>query len=604
MAKFQDLTGQVFGDFKAIEYLGDKYWLVECTNCGETKRIQTARLKRFDGVTCSRKKPPVMTIKSGDTFGEWEVLKYVGDKKYLCRCSCGNERIVLRCNLVRGSSTSCGCYRNNYGDLTGKTINEWKVLGKENYLYKCQCSCGKIQLVGSKDLMTGRSKSCGHGYNEFNDLTGKTFGNWEVIKYIGNQMYLCRCSCENHTEKAVRRANLLKGASTSCGCNIHIKAQNTLLERYGDLAPNKSSNPRSIEQIEAVQSRDNLEAFIRKHSADEKIPQTDLAELLGLTLSRTLVIVKTFNLDELVKTNCGQSKAERDLAKWLKEHIKSKMELKNRTLLNGKEIDIYFPEKHIGIEYNGNYWHQELLKYPEYHQKKSLDAYQKGIRLIHIFEYEWRDTEIQRKLKDYLKSVLQKEGQTRLYARDTIVCNIESNKSYDFQEKYHLQGQSSASIHIGIYSKYDESKQNLLGIMTFGKPRFNNDYEYELIRMCFKPDVTILGGAQKMFKCFVNTYNPSQIITYQDISKFTGKVYKQLGMDLIQKDTVTAPNYVWVRLQDSTFLRRYQTTKQKLVSNGLGTENETEKSIMEGLGYVKVHDCGQLRYEYKAVEGG
>ena len=604
MAKWIDLTGQIFGDFKAIEYLGDKRWVIQCTICGEVKEIQTYNMKKLVGVTCQKKKPPTIVINPGDRFGEWEVLSYEGNKKYLCRCSCGTEKLVLRGNLLNGRSTSCGHNKNHYGDLTGKQINEWTVLGKEGYLYKCQCSCGKIQLVGQKDLMSGRSKQCGHGYNIRTDITGQKFGKWTVLKYLGNQMYLCQCSCENHTTKAIRKADLLNGHSTQCGCSKHDKAQQTLLERYGDIGPNRVNNPRTPEQIKAIQQKENLKAFILEHSDLGVIPQTDLATLLGVGLQRASVLVREYGLESLVQFNCTQSEDERNLARWLQSDLGCKVVTRDRQLLDGKEIDIYLPDYKIGIEYNGNYWHSYPVKDMKYHQDKSIQAAKVGIRLIHIFEYEWKDSKIQEKIKNYLYDIVKSDSIDRVYARNTVVSEISSAEQYKFQDKYHLQGRATASIHLGIYQDADKDKKDLLGIMTFGKPRFNSQYEYELVRMCFKPKVSVVGGAQKMFKHFLDVYKPKQILTYSDISKFTGGVYKQMGMKLVQDNYMTVPNYVWVRPQDSSFLNRYQTTKQKLIDSGLGSDDQTENDIMTWSGYVKVYDCGQLKYEYINEEGG
>ena len=604
MAKWIDLTGQIFGDFKAIEYLGDKRWVIQCTICGEVKEIQTYNMKKLVGVTCQKKKPPTIVINPGDRFGEWEVLSYEGNKKYLCRCSCGTEKLVLRENLLRGSSTSCGHNKNHYGDLTGKQINEWTVLGKEGYLYKCQCSCGKIQLVGQKDLMSGSSKQCGHGYNIRTDITGQKFGKWTVLKYLGNQMYLCQCSCENHTTRAIRKADLLSGHSTQCGCSKHDKAQQTLLEHYGDIGPNRVNNPRTPEQIKAVQQKENLKAFILEHSNLGVIPQTDLATLLGIGLQRASVLVREYGLEDLVQFNCSQSEDERNLARWLQSDLGCKVVTRDRQLLEGKEVDIYLPDYKIGIEYNGNYWHSYPVKDMKYHQDKSIQAAKIGIRLIHIFEYEWKDSKIQEKIKNYLYDIVKSDSIDRIYARNTVVSEISPAEQYKFQDKYHLQGRATASIHLGIYQDADKDKKDLLGIMTFGKPRFNSQYEYELVRMCFKPKVSVVGGAQKMFKHFLNMYKPKQILTYSDISKFTGGVYKQMGMRAVQDNSMTVPNYVWVRPQDSSFLNRYQTTKQKLIDSGLGSDDQTEDDIMTWSGYVKVYDCGQLKYEYINEEGG
>lgn len=79
---------------------------------------------------------------SGQVFGRLTVIKYLGDRQWLCKCSCGNETIVYASNLVRGHTKSCGCLRGtgivgkNYGTLT-----VLKAIDVDTYL--CQCSCGQ-----------------------------------------------------------------------------------------------------------------------------------------------------------------------------------------------------------------------------------------------------------------------------------------------------------------------------------------------------------------------------------------------------------------------------------------------------------------------------
>ena len=51
---------------------------------------------------------------SGMVFGNWTVLSLTGKNKYgmskwLCKCKCGKEKIVLRGSLCTGTSIGCGC---------------------------------------------------------------------------------------------------------------------------------------------------------------------------------------------------------------------------------------------------------------------------------------------------------------------------------------------------------------------------------------------------------------------------------------------------------------------------------------------------------------
>ena len=584
-----DLTGQIFKDFQVLEYIGNKKYRLKCLRCGEEKEVYTANILKGYGVTCSLDKP--QELKPGDQFGEWTVVEYVGNKKYLCICSCGNTKEVLKCNLLNGSSTSCGHSRNSYGDLTGKQFGEWTVLGKENYLYKCRCSCGKIALIGSHDLVSGRTKSCGHAYNKFTDITGQKFGHWSVLEYLGNQHYKCQCDCENKTIRSIRKADLINGATTSCGCGKASKIKSTLIERYGEVAPNKLNSIRSKEQIEAAASKEGMERFIRRFSSDGKIISVELAQRLNLGLHRTLTLIHQYGLDDMVILRPGNSQKERELSDWIQSTFNLEVENNNRQILSGKEIDIYIPSKRIGIEFNGSYWHSYPIKPRKYHQDKTLEALKSGVRLIHIFEYEWDNLEVRKRIQNYLSDIL---GEKKvIYARNTEVKEISSKESSEFLDKYHLQESAPATVHIGCYFNNE-----LVGVLTLGKPRFNTEHEYEIIRMCFKSHITVIGGAKKMFHYFIEKYKPSTVFTYSDIGKFTGNIYLRMGFKVVDSKPLTEPNYIWVNPLENKVLSRYQTMKQKLIELGYGDIGNTEDEIMETLGYIKIYDCGSIRLEY------
>ena len=64
---------------------------------------------------------------TGQTFGFLTVLgpaEHSHDKShayFLCRCTCGNEKIIRGESLIRGDTKSCGCYRQYV--LDNKTYN-------------------------------------------------------------------------------------------------------------------------------------------------------------------------------------------------------------------------------------------------------------------------------------------------------------------------------------------------------------------------------------------------------------------------------------------------------------------------------------------------
>ena len=118
------------------------------------------------------------------------------------------------------------------------------------------------------------------------------------------------------------------------------------------------------------------------------------------------------------------------------------------------------------------------------------------------------------------------------------------------------------------------------------------------MRLAFKNDIKVIGGSEKLFKYFIKHNNPNNIISYCDISKFNGDVYLRLGFKTSISD-VTPPNYMWINSENKMAFPRYKTMKHKLIQQGLGTKEDTENSIMEGLGYKKMYDCGNLRFTWR-----
>ena len=209
--------------------------------------------------------------------------------------------------------------------------------------------------------------------------------------------------------------------------------------------------------------------------------------------------------------------------------------------------------------------------------------------MIHIFEHEYQTEEQQQKINNYLSNILC--SKKKIYARNTEIKTIGLTEATIFLNKYHLQGISNHTLALGLYYNNE-----LIEIMTFGAPRFNKQYDYELHRLCTKTGYTIIGGASKLFKYFVKNYmQPSQsIVSYCNLAKFTGQVYLNIGMTLSH---ISKPNYIYVNDTGNT-LSRYQCMKQNLIEQGYNAEL-TEQEIMTQRGYYKIYDCGNAVYTYE-----
>lgn len=176
---------------------------------------------------------------SGRTVGRLTVLVPDAAKPgyWKCRCECGTEKSIPYYALLKETTHSCGCLnrealrKKHMKDLTGKVFGRLTVLGraeeKPRY-WICRCSCGKEKLVYSGNLIRGLIKSCGCLNSEATmkrnliDLTGKIFGKLTVIgmadrdRFKGLPRWVCKCQCGNTV--IVTGWNLRKGITESCGC--------------------------------------------------------------------------------------------------------------------------------------------------------------------------------------------------------------------------------------------------------------------------------------------------------------------------------------------------------------------------------------------------
>ena len=282
-----------------------------------------------------------------------------------------------------------------------------------------------------------------------------------------------------------------------------------------------------------------------------------------------------------------ESGKENCLCEYIKSVYDGNVETHNRSVLNGKELDIYLPEKKLAFEFNGVYWHSDLFLGNEYHYNKSISCLNKGVQLIHIWEDDWLSKQ------DILKNLIRgKLGlhTNKLNARDCVVKEIDTKTAKKFCETYHIQGYTSSQVKLGLYKDNQLAmvclfthKRRLIG----GKPK---DGEWELSRMCSPFDTHVRGGASKLLKHFVKLYNPKSIVTFADLSVSNGGVYEKMGF---KKVHIVPPTYYWV--VDGVRLPRYRFQKSNLVEC-IEHPELTEREVMELRGSFRCWDAGKIKY--------
>jgi len=521
------------------------------------------------------------------------------------------------------------CYINNiYSQPVCSVCGNPCVFDNNNNKYKnfCSIDCKKTKqgkkLINDKVKKTSIEKYGVEHYSktiEHNDKVKKT----SIEKY-GVEHYSKTIEYNEKVKKTSIEKYGVENASQST--DIKNKRVNSNIEKYG---------------VDNVFQNDDIKTNIKKNNLKkygvEYYSQTDEYRIKTKKLRRSQnydifvlllqqkQITQLFNKDDYIEFDyndilrfkcekCGmeftfknvknqdieiisiycpnhkyKSQAEFDIYNWLiSENKNLNIILNKRFYYNNNhfyEIDLYLPELNIGIEYHGLYWHSEARKKKNYHKNKYDFFKNMDVQLIQIFENEWVHK------KDIVKSILRtKLGvvERKVYGRSCTIRNIKNDEYKQFCELNHIQGYCNAKVKLGLYDKTGE----LVQIMSFSKPRFNKNYDWENIRTCTKINTVVVGGFSKLLKYFKNNY-PGSIISYVDLRYFNGNGYINNGFEKIGE---SPPNFFYFK-NDSSFIlesrQKYQ--KHKLINifdNFDSTKTSHENMLMNN--YLRIYDAGNL----------
>lgn len=186
--------------------------------------------------------------------------------------------------------------------------------------------------------------------------------------------------------------------------------------------------------------------------------------------------------------------------------------LTNKHIYNGKEhyeVDILIPELNLAIDCNGLYWHSELQKDDNYYHYKKKEFIEKsGYSLIYIWEDDWNDINKKEIILSRLSSKLKLNK--HIYARKCIIKELSFDEYKTFCEINHLHGFISSSIKVGLF--YNNELVGCIGI----RKHANNIYE--LLRLCTKKYINVIGGFSRLMKYAIDKFNITNIYSYADLS--------------------------------------------------------------------------------------
>lgn len=411
-----------------------------------------------------------------------------------------------------------------------------------------------------------------------------------------NNRDLCKQTCiskygvdnvAKNKDVASKISDVLSSHSSEFWYNVNSKRNDTILSSYSSLDDYYNSRNEKTRQtlINKYGSVDNAYSKItesRQHTCMSKYGNpyyNNAKQVMQTNLDKYGVPWACMRPEARSFTN--DSTPNKDFAKILNDN---NIEYEREFSLGSYSYD--FRVNDVLIEINPTISHNVTLDIygnhritKDYHKNKTQFAKDNGYRCINVWDWD-----------DASKIVKSLSPKSTIYARNCKVMEIDKNTCDEFINLYHFQGVcKNQSIMIGLY--YNDM---LVQVMTFGKPRYNSRYEYELLRLCSCFNYKIVGGANKLFTYFVRKYSPSSVISYCDNSKFSGDVYVKLGMKLIN----TSISQHWYNRNTKQHitdnLLRQRGYDQLFGTNfGKGTSNE---QLMIDNKFLQVYDAGQSTY--------
>ena len=532
---------------------------------------------------------------------------YCNDKHYKTCVVCGQSFEINRRTLNKVTCSS-KCQSELRKQTLQKTVKICELCGKpfvpngsmdkycKNIHYRPCPICGKPVPI-SPGQESGPAVCCSVECS--NKLRERTCEEKYGVKNASqSDMVRHKISEHNKSLEVVnqRKATCLRKygyENVSQVLEIKQKQIRTFESKYGCTNPMKNEriakkvsdlfkDPQHIRQVqETLLSRYGVTATKHIPGVKQKAEQTCI-EHYGVPY---YVLTEEYRHPKISNIKSNVNQRFQDLLK--QNNINSNLEFRIET----KVFDIKVDGTNILLEIDptythnafGNHWNKDGLD-KNYHRDKSRLAQQHGYRCIHIFDWDNVD-----------KIVFMLKPKETLYARKCEIQEVDKQTCDEFLSKYHLQNTCNGQkVRIGLFYKNE-----LVELMTFGRPRYNKHYQWELLRLCTKSEYKVVGGATRLFKHFVEQYNPENIISYCDLAKFSGRVYDTIGMKLLR---ITAPAKVWSyknhKITDS--LLRQRGYDQLFNENyGKGTDNET---LMIEHGWLPVYDCGQAVYEWRNTD--
>ena len=452
-------------------------------------------------------------------------------------------------------------------------------------------TCGKE--VSYNGFNKGYSKYCSKACISRNDSVKDKKKNNSITKFGTEYVF----QSDEVKKKIKKTLNERYGVDSYSKTDMFKEKVKKSLKKYGESVEGCISIPSVKEKYIKTLRKNNYDNFEKRLKEDkclelltseENYIETNEYEVKCLKCGKKYKTNGT-SFKEVLCCSCYVSKFEHEVHEFLEKELNIKdYEYNNRKIIYPKELDIFLPSYNIAIECDGIFFHTEESgkKDKSYHLNKTKECLSKGIRLIHIFENEWKFK------KDIVKSLLTKilnKCEKKIYARQCKIENITAKECRIFLNENHLQGFRAGKFYIGL--KY---KDELVSVAVLGNIKNN---EIELIRFANKNNLNVYYSLGRILKNFMNEHSFDRIISFCDKRYFIAGGYESAGFKKLYDSD---PNYFYVHKDDYLkLMNRIQFQKFKLKNKlQIFDVSLSEWENMKLNGFDRIWDCGNIKLEY------
>jgi hypothetical protein len=260
------------------------------------------------------------------------------------------------------------------------------------------------------------------------------------------ERYGCVCTLQNaEVQEKTRQTNIERYGTESPNQaqSVKDKKAETYIKKYG--VPNPACvNVKNYENRNEKYWRENFITEDGYFLIDEVLKYHGYSGYDAINKLKRMFNITEPNIFKL------RSNAQKEIYEFLYEKIQTKITFNDRSVIHPLELDIYIDDLKLAIEFNGVMYHSfgehESKKFnrpvedPNHLLKKTSACQEKNIRLVHIWDFDWRKNKekIKNKLVEIIENREQFEGDRFELDRCYSPLEIEGYKitGYTGPEKY------------------------------------------------------------------------------------------------------------------------------------------------------------------------